>query len=113
MKAKVKATNEIVDVFHLTQRGQITGLYKELTFLEGRMWTEDELDFNIDDSIQFDSIESAIKRHAETYSFNIKSALFPTLTEEQQKLWKKDIEWAIDAGTEFGLELANDKKYKI
>lgn len=35
---------------------------------------------------------------AEKYSFNIESQLFPQLTKEQQKLWKKEIEQAYMAG---------------
>ena len=36
--------------------------------------------------VQYDSIKTAIKAHAETYSFNIESKLFNQLTKEQQEL---------------------------
>lgn len=47
MKAKVIKTGEIVDVYHESQHGQITNIYKESVLVNGRMWTEDELDFSI------------------------------------------------------------------
>lgn len=57
------------------------------------------MDFeNIDNRIQYSSVEDAIKAHAKTYSFNIESILFPQLTEEQQKLWRKEIEQACISG---------------
>lgn len=45
MKAKVVKTGEIVDVYHEPQHGQITNIYKESVLVNGRMWTEDELNF--------------------------------------------------------------------
>jgi hypothetical protein len=47
MKAKVIKTGEIVDVYHEPQHGQITNIYKESVLINGRMWTEDELDFYV------------------------------------------------------------------
>lgn len=47
MKAKVIKTGEVVDVYHEPQHGQITNIYKESVFVNGRMWTEDELDFSV------------------------------------------------------------------
>ncbi len=47
MRAKVIKTGEVVDVYHEPQHGQITNIYKESVFVNGRMWTEDELDFSI------------------------------------------------------------------
>lgn len=41
-----------------------------------------------------------MKAKAEEYSFNIESQLFPTLNDEQQKLWKAEIEQAYMAGAE-------------
>ena len=46
MKAKVIKTGEIVDVYHESQHGQITNIYKESVLVNGRMWDEEELDFN-------------------------------------------------------------------
>ena len=62
--------------------------------------------------IQYASIECGIKAHAEDYSFNIESKLFNQLTEEQQKLWRKEIEQACISGGEAGVELARDIRYK-
>lgn len=62
--------------------------------------------------IQYDSINSGIQAHAETYSFNIESMLFNQLTKEQQKLWRKEIEQAVISGGEVGVELARDPRYK-
>ena len=47
MKAKIIKTGEIVEVYHEPQHGQITNIYKESVFVNGRMWEEDELDFSI------------------------------------------------------------------
>lgn len=62
--------------------------------------------------VQHESIEAGIKAHAETYSFNIESQLFPQLTKEQQALWRKEIEQACISGGEMGIELARDLRYK-
>ena len=62
--------------------------------------------------IQYASIESGIKAHAEIYSFNIESELFNQLTKEQQTLWRKEIEQACISGGYSGLELAKDPRYK-
>lgn len=63
--------------------------------------------------VQYDSIKAGIQAHAETYSFNIESELFNQLTtEEQQALWRKEIEQACVSGGEVGVELARDPRYK-
>ena len=63
--------------------------------------------------VQYDSIKAGIQAHAETYSFNIESKLFNQLTtEEQQALWRKEIEQACVSGGEVGVELARDPRYK-
>ena len=62
--------------------------------------------------IQYASIESGIKAHAEDYSWNIESELFQQLTPEQQKLWRKEIEQACISGGYSGLTLAKDPRYK-
>lgn len=67
---------------------------------------------NIDNRIQYDSIEAGIKAHAETYSFNIESKLFNQLTKEQQELWREEIEQAVISGGGCGVELAKDMRYK-
>ena len=62
--------------------------------------------------VQYDSIKAGIQAHAETYSFNIESQLFPQLTKEQQALWRKETEQACISGGEFGVELERDIRYK-
>lgn len=63
--------------------------------------------------VQYDSIKAGIQALAETYSFNIESELFNQLTtEEQQGLWRKEIEQAYINGGEAGVELARDPRYK-
>ena len=62
--------------------------------------------------IQYASIEAGIKAHAEDYSFNIESELFQQLTEEQQKLWRKEIEQTCISGGYAGYQLAKDPRYK-
>jgi len=61
---------------------------------------------------QYDSVETGIKDFAVTYSFNIESKLFPQLTKEQQKLWREEIEQAVIAGGNDGVELSRDNRYK-
>lgn len=61
--------------------------------------------------IQYVDRESAIKTHAEDYSWNIESELFQQLTPEQQKLWRKDIEQACISGGYCGLNLKKDNRY--
>ena len=65
-----------------------------------------------EECVQYDSIKAGIQAHAETYSFNIESVLFPQLTKEQQKLWRKEIEQACISGGEVGVKLARDPRYK-
>jgi len=67
---------------------------------------------NIDNNAQYQSFKAAIEAHAEEYSFNIESVLFPQLTEEQQKLWRKEIEQACISGGDAGVSLARDLRYK-
>ena len=62
--------------------------------------------------VQYASLESCIKAHAEDYSFNIESELFNQLTKEQQKLWVKEIEQACISGGYCGLNLVKDPRYK-
>ncbi len=45
MKAKIKKTNEIVEVYHESQHGQVSNIYKESVFVNGRVWQENELEF--------------------------------------------------------------------
>ena len=65
-----------------------------------------------DERIQYDSIESAKEAFANTYSFNIGSDLYFQLNERQQELWRKEIEWAVIAGIDCGLELSKDERYE-
>ena len=44
MKARIKKTGEIVDVYHETQHGTPKMIYKESVLVNSRMWTEDELE---------------------------------------------------------------------
>lgn len=62
--------------------------------------------------VRYDSIKAGIQAHAETYSFNVKSMLFPQLTKEQQELWRKEIEQACISGGNAGYSLARDSRYK-
>jgi uncharacterized protein YbaR (Trm112 family) len=62
--------------------------------------------------VQYPSVKDAIQAHAEIYSFNIESELFPQLAKEQQVLWRKEIEQACISGGYDGVELARDPRYK-
>lgn len=53
-------------------------------------------------------IDSMPEKPAAEYSFNIPSELFNQLTPEQQKLWKKEIEQAYNAGMKHKEEPASD-----
>lgn len=44
MKARIKTTGEIVDVYHETQHGTPKMIYKESVLVNSRMWAEDELE---------------------------------------------------------------------
>ena len=44
MKARIKKTGEIVDVYHETQHGTPKMIYKESVLVNSKMWTEDELE---------------------------------------------------------------------
>ena len=70
------------------------------------------MDDILDTRIQYSTIRDGIKAFAETYSFNIESELFNQLTKEQQVLWRKEIEQAVIAGGECGVELARDMRYR-
>ena len=63
-------------------------------------------------AVQYPTVKDAIEAHAETYSFNIESQLFPQLTKEQQALWRKEIEQACISGGDAGVTLARDQRYK-
>ena len=74
--------------------------------------TQDTSKDPYDQCIQYPTVRDGIEAHAETYSFNIESQLFPQLTKEQQALWRKEIEQACISGGEVGVELARDIRYK-
>ena len=48
MKARIKKTGEIVEVYHETQHGTPKMIYKESVLVNSRMWTEDELELLTD-----------------------------------------------------------------
>lgn len=50
MKARIRKTGEIVEVYHKPQHGQQTVIYKEAVFVNGRMFTENELEFILEES---------------------------------------------------------------
>ena len=50
MKAKIKKTGEIVEVYHETQHGTQEMIYKESVLVNSRMWTEDELEILINET---------------------------------------------------------------
>ena len=68
MKAKIKETGEIVDVYHEPQHGQITNIYKESVFVNGRIWTEDELEFIESKEVNLDKeeIETPMREQEKT-----------------------------------------------
>ena len=61
MKAKVKATGEIVEIYHESQHGQTEIIYKEAFFVNGRIWTENELEFLQDKSPRKAKIGGTLK----------------------------------------------------
>lgn len=85
--------------------------HKALNILLESIKTFDTID-PYKDTVQYSSVDDGIKAHAETYSFNIESKLFNQLSEEQQKLWREEIEQAVISGGEAGVELARDIRYK-
>lgn len=73
---------------------------------------QNPIEWGYDNRVQYASVESGIKAFASTYSFNIESKLFPQLTNKQQQLWREEIEQAVIAGGEDGIELTRDNRYK-
>ena len=76
---------------------------------------ENTYDFDLiscDNRKQYTTIEDAKVGFIEEYSFNIESDLYLSLSPEQQKLWLIDIQHAVKSGIEYGIELANDERYK-
>lgn len=69
-------------------------------------------DLSYDTRKQYNTIEDAKVGFIEEYSFNIESNLYLSLSPEQQKLWLIDIQHAVKSGIDYGIELANDKRYK-
>ena len=57
MKAKIKKTGETVEVYHEPNHGQVTNIYKEAVFVNGRMWEEDELDFSVNSKTKEEDLE--------------------------------------------------------
>ena len=49
MKAIIKKTGEIVDVYHESQHGTPKMIYKESVMVNSRMWAEDELELITND----------------------------------------------------------------
>lgn len=45
MKARIRKTGEIVDVYHVEQHGCVSNIYRESVLVDSRTWTEDELEF--------------------------------------------------------------------
>ena len=104
--AEIKRRIKEIDEFgtYLSPKGTLTNLLCYINTLE-------VIDPYIT-CIQYPDIESAIKIHAEDYSWNIESELFQQLTPEQQKLWRKEIEQACISGGYSGLNLAKDPRYE-
>jgi hypothetical protein len=71
---------------------------------------EDDLSYDV--RKQYASIEGAKQGFIREYSFNMVSDLFLSLPLEKQQLWVKEIQQALIAGIEYGIELANDERYK-
>lgn len=80
MKARVIKTGEIVIVYHEPQHGQITNIYKEAVLLNGRMWTEDELDFSINSKLKEVDIEKTLSGFQNFYAHE-NSGEFPSAIE--------------------------------
>ena len=70
-----------------------------------------EDDLSYDTRKQYASIEDAKLGFIREYSFNMVSD-FLALPLEKQQLWVKEIQQALMAGIEYGIELANDERYK-
>ena len=100
--------SDIVDAMLVSGRDTYEAL---LHFIKKNQQEQPEVELP-DKRIQYESIDSGIKAFAETYSFNIESRLFPSLTKEQQALWRKEIEEAVVNGGSMGVELARDMRYK-
>lgn len=67
MKAKIKKTGETVEVYHESNHGQVTNIYKEAVFFNYRMWEEDELDFSVNSKTK----EMDLEKEFDNYTKNI------------------------------------------
>ena len=103
--------SDVVNDNYTKEEASITGKYAALESFSKFIDTLEVKD-PYEQCVQYDSIKAGIQAHAETYSFNIESELFNQLTKEQQKLWRKEIEQACISGSEMGIELARDTRYK-
>ena len=97
---------------HITEDVLSSEVNKRLKECGWYVTDEKPIEWSYDNKIQYDSVKSGIEAFASTYSFNIESKLFPQLTKEQQQLWREEIEQAVIAGGEDGIELARDNRYK-
>ena len=97
---------------HITEDSLSSEVNKRLKECGWYVTDEKPAECSYDNKIQYDSVKSGIEAFASTYSFNIESKLFPQLTKEQQRLWIEEIEQAVIAGGESGVELARDNRYK-
>jgi len=100
---KEAATKFLKSAGIMDENGELAEMYRS---------EQKSADYNYDNRIQYDSIKSGVEAFASTYSFNIESKLFLQLTKEQQQLWREEIEQAVVAGGENGIELARDNRYK-
>ena len=65
MKARIKATCEVVDVYYETQHGTaMTTIYKEATLVNGRTFTEQELEFLTENKLNEDEHWQDVRERA-------------------------------------------------
>lgn len=99
MKAKIKETGEIVDVYHEPQHGQITNIYKESVFVNGRIWTEDELEFIESKEVNVDKSEDYKRGYQDALAY-IRSEIEKRIAEKEKFLEQFPLEDLWHSGDE-------------
>lgn len=83
MKARIKKTGELVDVYHEPQHGQITNIYKESVLVNLRMWEEDELEFIYSDKEDLIDEITSLTNKVYDYVINTEHWLFYWITNKE------------------------------
>lgn len=83
MKARIKKTGELVDVYREPQHGGLTNIYKESVLVNARMWEEDELEFISSDKEELIGEIVSLTKKVRDYVINTEHWLFYWITNKE------------------------------